>query len=151
LEEGFEQEAEAVRHELKGVEPALVLSSPSLRCRELAGYLSGGRYETSPELAELDFGEWELKAWDAIPREALDLWAADFAEKACPGGESLGDLKARVLALWEALPQRKMSPVFIVTHGGPIRVILNHVEGLGDRDLFSRPVPFGGVFRLGDR
>ena len=48
-----------------------------------------------PRLAEIDFGRWEGRSWDHIPRDDIDPWAAGTEDHA-PGGESLRMLWERV-------------------------------------------------------
>lgn len=100
--------------------PGLPLwSSPLRRCRELAGEL-----HTQPvfdeRLQEMDFGAWEGRPWDDIPRTELDAWAADVADYAPPGGESPRQLQQRVLAFIVTL---QVAEAVLVTHAGVIRVL----------------------------
>jgi probable phosphoglycerate mutase len=56
-------------------------------------------------------------------------------ESTPPGGESMLDLRERVLAGWGRLRERAAGEtVLVVTHGGPIYVLLGHVR---DADLVS--------------
>ena len=103
-----------------------VWSSPLRRCRELAEHLHP-RPILDARLAEMDFGEWEGRRWDDIPRSELDAWAADVAGYAPPGGESPRDLQRRALAFIEAL---QVPEAVIVTHAGVIRTLLAHWQGL---------------------
>ncbi len=80
-----------------------------------------------PRLAELNFGAWEGKPWDAVPRDELDAWAADVAGYAPPGGESPRDLQQRALAFVASL---NVPEAVLVTHGGVIRTLLAHWRGL---------------------
>lgn len=148
LAEGFEAEAEAVRARLPDPETLTVLSSPSERCLRLAHFLGGPRARICPELMELDFGSWEGRAWDSIPREDLDRWGNDFLETPCPGGESLRQLEERVLSFWNTLTRGPGGDHVVVSHGGPIRVILSRVLGRPPLEMFSFPVDFGGVYRI---
>ncbi len=49
-------------------------------------------------LNEMNFGQWELQAWDAIPRNAFDVWMADFAHHRFGGAESTQQVIDRVAA-----------------------------------------------------
>ncbi len=126
-----------------------VLSSPARRSRVLAEAIAaaaGCAVRVDARLAELDFGTWEGLAWDEVPREALDRWAADLAGFAPPGGESGGALIARVEAAWRALPKRGVQVV--VSHGGPLRVLGALLRG--EAVDLARPAPALGsveVFR----
>lgn len=106
-----------------------VFSSPLRRCRALAEALHPApRFD--PRLMEMHFGEWEGQAWSAIPRAALDAWAADLLHYAPPGGESVAALQARCVASLDALAAEGLGACAIVTHAGVIRAVLGHAQGL---------------------
>ncbi len=75
-----------------------------------------------PRLLELDFGDWEGSSWDAVPRAALDRWAADPLGFRPPGGESGAALVRRVQGFAHALA-RDARPCLVVSHGGPLRLL----------------------------
>lgn len=101
-----------------------VYSSPLCRCRELAERLHPVP-QIDARLQEMDFGAWEGRAWDAIPRDELEAWAADIAGYAPPGGESPLAVQARALAFVADL---SVPEAVLVTHAGVIRVLLAHVH-----------------------
>jgi alpha-ribazole phosphatase len=78
-------------------------------------------------LLEMDFGSWEGRRWDDIPRADLDAWAADVAGYAPPGGESPRQLQRRALDFVAGLA---VPEAVIVTHAGVIRTLLAHWQGL---------------------
>ena len=94
-----------------------VWSSPLRRCSELAELL-----HPQPcidyRLAEMNFGDWESRRWDDIPRDQLDAWATDVAGYAPPGGESPHQLQRRAL---EFVTSLDVPEAVIVTHAGVIR------------------------------
>lgn len=140
--------------------PAVSLwSSPLRRCRELAENLAESlaekRVDTAPgwpaslridaRLMEMNFGAWEGRPWDSIPRGELDAWAADIDGYAPPGGESPAMLRRRALAFVADLPA---GTHLVVTHAGIIRVLQAHAAG---DDLATRLPPaaaYGSVTRL---
>lgn len=148
LSADFERDAEVVKQKLPGAGQCVFFSSPSLRCRSLAEYLSGGRYDVFPELGELDFGLWEMQAWDAIPRDSLDEWARNYLHLACPHGESLEGMKQRVLHFWDGLPRRGLASIILVTHAGPIRIILSHLLKRPVQEMFSLSVDFASISKI---
>ena len=75
----------------------------------------------------MNFGLWEGRPWEAIPRAELDAWAADGAGYAPPGGESPRALQRRALDFVAGLDAPQS---VIVTHAGVIRVLLAHWRGL---------------------
>lgn len=143
-----------------GLRPALppavsLWSSPLRRCRELAENLAEHLAAAAPgrraslgidaRLMEMNFGAWEGRPWDSIPRGELDAWAADVDGYAPPGGESPAMLRRRALAFVADLPA---GAHLVVTHAGIIRVLQAHAAG---DDLAMRLPPaaaYGSVTRL---
>lgn len=76
--------------------------------------------EFDPRLAEMDFGAWEGRHWDAIARAEIDAWTGAFATTHCGGGECVQDFMARVAAAWEEAHARGGCVIW-VTHAGVIR------------------------------
>ncbi|MFD1341414.1 histidine phosphatase family protein, partial [Litorisediminicola beolgyonensis] len=121
LPQGFEAEADAALARL--ARPSEVISSPLTRCRRLAERAAarfGVRLRLVPGWIEMDFGRWEGRAWDAIPRAELDAWAADFHGFAGHGGESVAELAARISGALAAAPDAAL----VVTHAGCIKAAL---------------------------
>jgi alpha-ribazole phosphatase len=103
--------------------PACIVTSPLRRCRSLAVRL-GGQFRVPVMVdrgwTEIDFGAWEGKPWDLVPRDELDAWAADLLRARPHGGESVAMLLARVRrALGRTVPGS-----LVVTHAGAIRAAL---------------------------
>lgn len=130
---------------------AYIFSSPLERCRALANSLFPTQtIQLNPLLMELNFGDWEMCAWDTIPREQLDLWAGNQHNFAPPGGESFADLCTRVQQfIDEHLPSA--SPAIIVTHGGVIKAFY-YVMGIMDLPAaVGLRVDFGSVHFLANK
>lgn len=108
-----------------------VVSSPLLRARALAEALRErlpGPVQWDERLAEMDFGAWEGRRWDALPRDELDAWTADFPHHRVGGsGESVTRFMDRVAQAWKATQaeaRRKPDrPVVWITHAGVIRAM----------------------------
>lgn len=119
-----------------------LLSSPARRCRGLAealrAHVGDGAARCDPRLREMDFGAWEGQRWDALPRAALDRWAADVAGFRPPGGESFRDLVARVDDCLRTLDR----PHLIVAHAGVIRAAAHLLGGLALTDAAAVEVPY---------
>ena len=79
----------------------VVATSPLRRCADVGRLLrrEGWVHLIDPQLLEMDFGAWEGRAWDAIPRAEIDAWVDDFVAYLPGGGESLGELLDRA-RLW---------------------------------------------------
>lgn len=121
-----------------------VWSSPLRRCRELARCLQPHPL-IDGRLAEMDFGEWEGRPWDTIPRGELDAWAADVAGYAPPGGESPRQLQQRVLDFVGGLA---VPAAVIVTHAGVIRVLVAYAQGLPPERWSELTFAYGSCTRL---
>lgn len=120
-----------------------VVASPLGRCRALAAriaLLRGLPLRVDPRWREMDFGAWEGRPWNAIPRAELDAWAADFHTFADHGGESVAALERRVRAALAATP----AGALVVTHAGCIKAALA-IRGQGDgwaaQPGFGEPIP----------
>jgi alpha-ribazole phosphatase len=125
---------------------ACVRSSPSRRCRGLAGAIAVGLgipLTIDPRLQELDFGDWEGRSWDAIVRADLDRWAASPLTFAPPGGETGAALIARISAFHAGLQQAQQDCV-VVSHGGPLKVLATLLSGHAV-DLLAAAPPLGSV------
>lgn len=122
-----------------------VWSSPSRRCRRVAEAI--GPHRVDSRLQELDFGAWEGLPWDAVPREALDAWAADVHGFAPPDGESGAALVARVTRFHAELPP---GDHVVVSHGGPLKVLAALVRGK-PVDLLAPALALGSVTKLPSR
>ena len=129
-------------------EDAMVYSSPLFRCTTLANYLSNQIIKDS-RLLEMNFGEWELKSWDAIPAEDFTPWMNDFVNVAVPNGESFVQLHYRVNDFLEnELKTASERPIVIVAHAGVIRSILCKVSNVPLKDAFNNKVDFGSVIKI---
>jgi alpha-ribazole phosphatase len=138
---------EAVHHLAELTETAgRLITSPARRALDLARRLSAN-VSADPRLQELDFGDWEGRAWSDIDPAAIDAWRRGLPDAAPPNGESLSALGARCAA-WLADAERDGTPVLAITHAGPIRVIRALLEGKPLLTYFSTPVPYGEPLTL---
>ena len=98
------------------------------RARQMAAALADLRPDLGPaqrdsRLNEMDFGTFELQPWDAIPREAIDHWVADFAHHRFGGVESTQDVIRRVgqAAASQWAHSGPAGEALWITHAGVIR------------------------------
>lgn len=132
---------------------AVLYSSPLQRCVILAKHiLANTKIDAIIEdsrLMEMNFGDWEMKNWDAIPETDFTPWMNDFVNVRVPNGESFVDLHQRVSDFLEnELQKRTSKAVVIVAHAGVIRSILCANSGLALKDAFNNKVDFGSVIRV---
>jgi alpha-ribazole phosphatase len=128
---------------------ARVYSSPASRCLGLARHLAAPREPTLAEdLAEMNFGDWEGLAWDAIPRDQMDAWSADVWGYQPGGGESANMVEIRWLRWLEHMRRTDVGAVIAVTHAGVIRVALAGLVHPRSSFAIMAHIPFGSVHRL---
>jgi alpha-ribazole phosphatase len=124
-----------------------IFSSDLLRCRETAALLAGdAEVVETPELRELGFGRWEGLTADECARrdpETYARWLSDPWRVAPPGGEPLDRLAARVRRVLDRLAAlHPGSTVALVTHAGPIRVVLAR----DPEDFWAPDVPVASLW-----
>lgn len=126
-----------------------IFSSPLQRCLKLANMLNIGEPMIDNRLKELHFGDWEMSAWDTIPRDIFDEWAHNYANLAPPNGETFSQLQQRGIDfLQEILAIYPSGNIAIVTHGGMIRALLAHVLNMPLKGLFRFTIDYGSVTQL---
>lgn len=99
-----------------------VYASPLRRCAELAHALERP-VTLDARLAEMDFGAWEMRSWDGIPRDEVDAWAADLLHYRPGGGENVLDVVRRVAAFRDELRQAGHPAALLICHAGTIRLL----------------------------
>jgi broad specificity phosphatase PhoE len=114
-----------------------VYTSDLLRARQSAAPLAApGRVGpvVLPALREIAMGRWEGLTFGQIREQdpdALRGWLADPTAVPFPGGETLQELRDRVVpAIGEALARHAGRRVAVVAHGGSNRVVLAEALGL---------------------
>jgi alpha-ribazole phosphatase len=111
-----------------------VFSSPALRCVGLAERLAEGLDCAAPiydaRLTEMDFGAWEMRGWDDIPRDEVDAWTNDLVGYRPGGGESLMQMAERVRAFHDDVLQLREEHVVVICHAGTIRLLSACERGL---------------------
>ena len=130
LNETGRAQAAGLAEKLAGESVASLWCSDLSRARETAEIV-GGRIGLSPRpdarLREGNRGRWEGRLFADIAREEPERFAAWLRagpEFRFPGGESLGEHSARVLASLGDIHASAELPALVVCHGGSIRVVL---------------------------
>lgn len=128
---------------------ASIYSSPSMRCLELARRLASPREPVQcKELMEMNFGDWQGRAWDKLPRVQLDAWARDVWGYRPGGGESAEMVAAR-WQCWLVQARRiGAGSIVAVTHAGVIRVALARSGHLRTKAPLEAPISFNSVHHL---
>lgn len=130
-----------------------VYASPLARSAVLAHRLSPAP-TFDARLAEMDFGAWELRSWDDIPRDEIDAWSADLLHYHPGGGESVMDVAARVAAFGADIRREAHAQALVVCHAGTMRLLQSLYRGgtLADAALRAAKAPhridYGEVMML---
>lgn len=115
-----------------------MFSSPLTRCRELAARLAHELPSAPPmhdgRLMEMHFGEWEMRAWESIPKEHVDAWVEDLAFYRPGGGESGMQVAQRLNDFLKDAKSLHAEDIIVVTHAGVMRLLLEIAAGA---DLLS--------------
>ena len=107
--------------------------SPRTRCRQVGSLLTEHfdiPLDIWPELAEMDFGQWDGVPYADLVTQwpHLERFWADPVANPLPGAEPLADFHRRVLQAWEQMLQiNRAESLLVVTHGGVIRMLLAHL------------------------
>lgn len=120
-----------------------VVSSPLRRCAEFARALSSN-VRLDERIVELDFGAWEMLAWDDIDTVQLDAWAADPLGFNGHGGESVAQMRQRVRAALAELDEESGCCVW-VTHAGVMKLVLAELLALPQDQWLSLRFEYGAL------
>jgi alpha-ribazole phosphatase len=141
----------AVRQQLPAsvLQNASIYTSPLSRCATLARDLAApGVPIVDHDLIEMDFGSWEGRSWDAVPRGQLDAWSRDLWGYRPGGGENAQAVAERWNRFLIRLRRMNRENVVAVTHAGVIRVALAQVGRRDLGELAEAPVEYGAVHAL---
>lgn len=130
-------QAERLKGRLESSRVDRIYSSDSMRASNFAAIVFGRRdIEKMRELREMDFGIIEGMTHEEILKKhplEYDRWLKDVHRAKMPGAESMDGLRFRVLGAYRRIVSDNIGrTVGIVTHAGPIRVILDGLAPSGD-------------------
>ncbi len=138
LDDTGTSQAMGIGERLRGIDLALAVHSPLLRCHQTLDLAldswAGSRPPVHPDerVVECDYGAWTGRALSDLGRE--DLWGriqSRPSEVTFPGGESMIAMHERVVGAvraWNAgLGER--DAWLLVTHADPIKAILSDALG----------------------
>lgn len=125
-----------------------IYTSSSARTRRTAEIL---RHQRSceiicqDELREIHMGDWEGQTrWEIeqkYPAAYTAFWETPHLYRPESGGESYADVQERVLPLLNSvLTKHEGETVLLVTHAGPLKLILSHFEERPLARLWQPPI-----------
>jgi len=137
------------------VKNAVIYSSPLEMCKQLASHFrmyneSIDKMILDDRLKERNFGDWELKKWDKINQQELNMFMADFVEYKVPNGESFIQFYNRVddFINEELIKKKHQAPVIIITHAGVIRSFLCKILEHPLKNAFKISVDHGSITKI---
>ena len=115
-----------------------VWGSDLRRCRQTARQLfPAARYHEDADWRECHFGRWEGKTYAQLETVKMyRRWIDDPFSFTPPGGESLPDVSVRIGRAVRSLPEHEEH--IVVTHGGPVRLLLAQATGAPFREQVVR-------------
>jgi probable phosphoglycerate mutase len=144
-------QARAVAAVLEPERPVAVYTSPLGRAVQTAtmiGAACGAEVVVDPRLIEIDYGAWENRPLQDVPRDAAAV--ASDPSATFPEGESLVDVGQRVVPLFEELLGRD-ELVVAVTHVTPVKAAVAWALGVGDEIAWRMHLSLASITRLGQR
>ena len=138
LTERGRRQAATVADSLAPFQPAALYSSPASRARETAGVIArecGLELIVDERLHELDHGDLDGRTIDDIQQnngEFIERWRdEDIAELRFPGGETMREAQARMLAALDEIAERYPdADVAVVSHSLALKSLLAHALGV---------------------
>lgn len=133
----------------------IIISSPSLRCREFAEQLSD-QYRipllVDSAWREIDMGEWTGRTtqsiWQSDRDHLLKLWESP-QQFIAPGGEQMTGFIDRVHRATDALiADHRGKTILLLTHAGVIRAILAQILSMEWRSVQKIKMGHGKINRL---
>ncbi|GAA5316333.1 MAG: alpha-ribazole phosphatase family protein [Candidatus Pelagadaptatus aseana] len=132
-----------------------IVSSPLQRCAEFAREVAeGNSIELSlrQSFKEVNFGDWDgrpsKEVWREQKQQVLEFFK-DPQNFAPPNGESLAQLRERLIPAWQQLVEEcKGEHVLLVQHGGTIRVLLGWLLNMPLEAVVRLDVPYASISRI---
>ncbi len=125
-----------------------VISSSLLRARQTAQAF-GVEPEIDDRWIELDYGEFDGKAFGELPEGTWESWRSDLDFRP-PGGETLRELGARVRAGADALvADAARENVVVATHVSPIKASMAWALGVDDKVTWRMYVAQASITKYG--
>lgn len=148
LVDSFDTEVEGIQNQVQSQQFNTIFYSPLTRCEKLAKALNGDLKVHDNRLKEISYGDWEMENFSSLKKD-LKEWAKVFDHKPAPNGESLSDVKTRLLSFWnEAIEYRDGDQIAIVSHGVVMRILLTHFLEMPLKNIFKIQFNFGKVIKL---
>lgn len=135
LSEAGHAQVEALAERLAHFRITHIQSSPRERASQTARPIARRcrlAVEVCSALDEIDFGSWTGHRFDELADDPRwRRWNMERAQGAVPGGESMADVEARIVAhLLKMHAERPRARIVMVSHAEVIRTAVLHVLGM---------------------
>ena len=112
-----------------------VLQRCALLAEQIASHCEHGSVTLDDRIVEMNFGRWEMQAWDHIARAEIDAWAQDLVDYQPGGGENVYQVAQRVTHFLHDLQQTGCEEAIVVCHAGTIRLLSAYSPALSSREI----------------
>jgi alpha-ribazole phosphatase len=136
-------------------QPTILYCSPRSRATESAAILAKAMncpVHEVPELAEIDFGDFEGLLYDEIAErypDAYQQWMEHPTEVRFPNGECFAEMRDRVMTAFQLLlAKHDGETIALVSHGGVNRIIIAWALQMPDHCLFRLAQPYAAASLL---
>lgn len=148
LQASFEEEAAVVHEKVSQLPHGKVYTSPLSRCTRLAAFCGFPDAVRDERLLEMSFGEWEGMFLYDMHTPQVRWWFEDQLRRVTPGGESIFQLRDRLLGFLREKAEAGEENLLVFAHGG----ILLSAEMLLGKEVTGDPYahlhPYGTVLSL---
>jgi len=140
------QQLQQTAKQLKGRQIDVIFVSSLIRARESADIINeklGTQVEIMDGLRERNYGVLGgLTKAEALEKYPEAVEAHKDPSNTDPEGESQADFSARVLSTFESIKGGGYDVVAVVSHGGPIKTIMRHLnmplpDSIGDGEIIE--------------
>jgi len=152
LDEQGRLEAACTARALREVPLAALYSSPLSRARETAETIAAGRglaVAVDEAFTDIDYGEW-TEYWDTEARlkfgDQYRQWKESPHLVKFPGGESLDEVRRRVVPRLKELAQRNPDgTIALVSHRVALKLLLCEAKGLDNSHFWEVRLDTGAI------
>ena len=133
-----------------------LISSPLRRAHHTAKIISKklhiNNIITYKDLMEKAEGSWEAKSYWQVREDDFknfSIWIKDPIKNKPPNGESISELDSRVKNFYKSLLKKyKGKNIIIVSHSGPIKILLLNLLGLNIDKFWSLKIDCGSCSEI---
>lgn len=151
LNETGRRQAELLAEYLAGLKIKAVLSSPLKRALKTAEIIAAHhnlKITTAPELVDFDFGDWQGLSLETVRDKYPELyagWLKSPHRVKIPGGESLRDVRDRVLGLVSRVTASGAGDTVMVSHRVVNKVLIVALLGLEESYFWNIRLDTAGL------